>query len=143
MFFFHRASSVLQGNKKEYGPMNVLKMEDSSSCWYSDGKEGSTQALSIHFGRPVRPTELKIQFQAGFVAESCQVQVQNSNSSGGWDTVEEIEPSDCHEVQSFPVECKEATDSIKIIFDEFTDFYGRVMVYQLGVWGKEEETKES
>lgn len=135
VIFFFRASSVLQGNKKEYGPMNALKVEDSSSCWYSDGKEGSTQSLAIHFGRQVLPLQLKIQFQAGFVAESCQVQVHNQ--SGGWDVVEEFEPSDTHEVQDFPVECKEPSDAVKIVFDEFTDFYGRVMVYQLSVWGQE------
>jgi hypothetical protein len=136
----YRASSVLQGNRKEYNPMNTLKIDDNSSCWYSDGKEGTTQSLSITFGRQVLPSELKIQFQAGFIAENCQVHVRNE--SGGWDTLDEtIEPSDSHEVQSFPLECKQPTDAIKIVFDEFTDFYGRVMVYQLGVWGKEATSK--
>jgi hypothetical protein len=53
--------------------------------------------------------------------------------------VEEIEADDDHELQSFPLSVTDATTTtaLKIVFDETTDFYGRVIVYQLEVWGKE------
>merc|ERR1712176_1241028 len=74
-----RASSVLQKNFKTYGPMNALKTDDTSSCWYSDGTEGDSQFFIVNFNRLVEPKQLKLQYQAGFAGESCQLELLNKN----------------------------------------------------------------
>lgn len=146
----------MQRNMKMYGPMNALNVDDGSSCWYSDGEEGATQSLTINFGRSVTPKEIRIQFQAGFSAETCEIHyacnindssAANAACSAGWELVEEVETSDTHELQTFPLHpAKDAatamangkiitTDAMKIVFHDFTDFYGRVTVYRLGVYG--------
>ena len=137
-----RASSVLQRNVKQYGPMNALNMEDGSSCWYSEGgDDSSTQSYTVTFGRKVLPKEVRIQFQAGFSAEDCQVHIRSE--SGTWELVDELEASDTHELQTFPLDgsSSKVADAMKIVFGECTDFYGRVMVYRLGVYGTEIENK--
>lgn len=116
--------------------MNALKIDDASSCWYSDGEEGATQSLTINFKRNVLPTQLKMQFQAGFSAETCTIHIRTGADT--WELVDEIEVEDTHDEQLFSFEEKSQTgDAIKIVFDEMTDFYGRVMIYKVGVWGKQ------
>lgn len=94
----------------------------------------------MDFGRTVIPTELRVQFQAGFSAEQTFV-FKQSKDGQGYEQIEELETEDEHDMQVFPLpggtDEKSATSSIKLVFDEFTDFYGRVIVYQLEVWGKE------
>jgi hypothetical protein len=91
----------------------------------------------------VIPTELRVQFQAGFSAEQTFVSKQSKDGQG-YEQIEELETEDEHEMQVFPLpggtDEKSATSSIKLVFDEFTDFYGRVIVYQLEVRGKEVST---
>jgi hypothetical protein len=88
----------------------------------------------------VIPTELHVQFQAGFSAEQTIV-FKQSKDGPGYEQIEELETEDEHGMQVFPLpdgtDEKGATSSIKLVFDEFTDFYGRVIVYQLKVLGKE------
>jgi hypothetical protein len=152
-----RASSVLQNNTKVYGPAKALDYENALSSWNSEGsRNGKKESfLIVDFSgggkqpnRTVKPEELCVQFQAGFAAEEITVYVQtrtpgsNTNDATDkprWSKVEEIEADDDHELQSFPLSVTDATTTtaLKIVFDETTDFYGRVIVYQLEVWGKE------
>ena len=159
---------MLQKNGKLYGPKNALQLDNESSCWNSDA--GETQWYTVEFHRPVTMTEIRLQFQAGFSAETGHVDVQynvadnndNNNeeeeaykqsvragSSVGnkeeWKRLdnEELELEDALGVQTFrleqPVEdcCK-----VRIVFEECTDFYGRVTLYQVQVWGHEQQQEE-
>lgn len=115
--------------------MNALKIDDESSCWYSDGEEGKAQSLTINFKRQVFPTELKVQFQAGFIAEECKVYAHDDIED--WKLIDELEILDTHDEQVFHLENSQKGDALKIVFDEMTDFYGRVMIYKLAIWGRE------
>lgn len=57
--------------------------------------------------------------------------------------LEEEEVEDDHEVQSFAIPTTTnsltTTTAIRLVFDECTDFYGRVTVYELKVLGYEYE----
>lgn len=130
---------------KEYGPMNALKTEDGSSCWYSDGQtttgDNSEQSFALYFKRTVRPHTVKIQFQAGFSASACQLQLRNQ--AGVWETLDDMELEDVHHLQSFPLQATDKEgDAIQLVFDDLTDFYGRVMIYRLEVWGAERESEK-
>jgi len=130
-----------------------LDCENSLSCWNSEGSpNGKTSSfLVIDFGRTVRPIEIALQFQAGFVAEELKVfrRTQGTTASAAkeeeWAELADFEVDDDHEVQSFPLADQTAlnvqeamqTNALKLVFDECTDFYGRVTIYKLQVWGQE------
>lgn len=143
-----RASSVLNKNSKLYGPMNVLDTADETSCWNSDAvpsgrSDDEPITFTIHFGpgRLVRVDEIRIQFQGGFVAEECTVHIRKEgDGEGDWVELEEpIEPEDVNDVQTFGIADDDRTCNVlKLSFVGSSDFYGRVTIYKLGVWGSEE-----
>jgi hypothetical protein len=135
-FSSYRASSVLQRNVKVYGPMNALITSDGSSCWNSDSCDANKQhQLLIDFKRSVLIQELRLQFQAGFVAETIHLKLQKQPDNK-WVDFSQLQADDTLEMQTFPLNCQE-TSALKLVFDEFTDFYGRITIYQVQVWGKD------
>jgi F5/8 type C domain len=125
--------------------MNALDLGNTSSCWNSEGSDDqSPQWIQLDFGRQVLPRQLRLQFQAGFSAESCVVQtkVECSEASGGssWTTVETFELCDAHEVQVCRIQeprTELVCSSLRLVFEDFTDFYGRITIYQLEILGDE------
>ena len=79
--------------------------------------------------------QLKVQFQAGFSSEIIKLQV--SSRDGQWETVEELEARDVLGLQVFnlckPTECSE----LRLDFQDFLDFYGRITAYRIQAWGHE------
>ena len=137
-----RASSVLQKNTKLYGPMNVLDLESTTS-WNSEGTSHQDEAhhwFKMDFHRRVRPTECHLQFQAGFVAETCRIEVYRDDDDE-WVELTEVELEDVHETQSFALDLEQPCSALRWTFEDFTDFYGRIIVYQLQVKGSEAEER--
>jgi hypothetical protein len=131
-YIVNSASSVLQKNTKLYGPMNCLDVRNESSSWNSEGNSETDTTLVLHFGRSVIPTTMKLQFQAGFSAEL--VQVYDSNMT----KLSDVELDDIHEIQTFHLQDNQHSfRSLKFILDNFADFYGRIILYRLEVWGYE------
>ena len=145
--------------------MNALtsKNSSSSSSWNSEGNcEGDTYLL-IQFARPVLPTTIKFQLQAGFSAQLCRVFALNAttvaacsigsdcedqharrtNSASSSLFIDEIELEDVHEMQECTLQMNnkdiriEAVQGLKLVLHDFTDFYGRVILYRLEIWGSE------
>jgi len=145
----HRASSVQQNNTKVYGPAKAIDCENPLTSWNSEGsRNGKKESFLVvdfsgggkHPDRTVKIEEVCVQFQAGFAAEEMIVYIQRKNSvSDQWSKVDELEADDDHELQSFRLSAvaDDAATAVKIVFDETTDFYGRVIIYQLQVWGRE------
>jgi hypothetical protein len=135
----------LQKNGKLYGPAHALDTDTPSSCWNSEGNQGDTHWLSIDFGRTVCIQQVKVMFQAGFAAESCLLQVPPTDGGSGvkWETAQELEFEDTYELQTESITETDAngytTKAIKLVFQDFTDFYGRVTIYRLEIWGNEVE----
>ena len=139
-----RASSILQKNSKLYGPKNALDYENTSTSWNSEGsssdKTSQLTSYVVEFGRLVQPLEFKIQFQAGFAAEQTHIFVLDSDET--WKPIVELDTEDDHKIQEFsllPDVSNElvTTKALKVVFDECTDFYNRIIVYQLQVLGYE------
>ena len=146
-----RASSVLNKNSKLYGPMNALDIANETSCWNSDavpsGSDGPI-TFTINFGknRMVQVEEIRIQFQGGFVAEECMAYICKGGNSGGcggggeeWVELEEpIEPEDVNDMQTFEITDDDRTcNMLKLSFEGSSDFYGRVTIYKVEVWGSD------
>jgi len=144
-----RSTSVLQRNTKLYGPMNAIDLSNKSSCWNSDGTANGNEYISffIDFHRVVSVEEIRMQFQGGFVAKefhiSTIIEDLENSSSGNWREMDDdaIEPLDTNQIQIFNLShenplWKKCT-GIRIDFDSSTDFYGRITLYQIQVWGQE------
>ena len=142
--YFYRASSILQKNSKLYGPRNALDVTNGSSCWNSNAcPEGQPQYLLLEFGRSVIPQIIQMEFQAGFIAETCTVQLQTNHNENTWIDLDEMEPEDHHDYQTFSLHNttrQQQGTALKLVMNDFTDFYGRVTIYRIQVWGKEVPT---
>jgi hypothetical protein len=124
----------LQKNTKLYGPMNALDVENCSSSWNSEGNNQTETFLTVRFGRRVVPSAVKLQFQAGFAAESCHVYDVESKT-----LLDELEWDDIHELQSRQLDSQQdgniSVNSLKLVFNDFCDLYGRIILYRLEIWG--------
>jgi hypothetical protein len=111
----------------------------------SDASDRTTYFI-VDFGRDVEPAELRLQFQAGFAAEEIHVSLQDGANANKWKSVVELEAEDDHDMQTFSLledsKNKGPTKALKFEFQEPTDFYGRITIYQLQVWGAESKLKK-
>jgi len=73
----------------------------------------------------------------------CIVYQKSGDETTEWEECEDlfIDPIDSNEVQTFESEADDATSvkcsSLRIEFGRSTDFYGRIVIYSLEVWGTE------
>jgi len=66
------------------------------------------------------------------VGTKCSVQKPSSGS--GWETFTRIFPEDVNRAQTFDIEAEE-TVKLKLVFEESSDFFGRIIIYDLHVDG--------
>ena len=165
-----KASSILNKNKALYGPQNALDINDTCSCWNSDGDQAQHQhtgkkkpkQLLINFNRLVNldgsDACIKIVFQGGFVGLGCATSISCDDgqsyqdldiiniTSGENDSDYRrvIEADDCNDVQTFLFQGRSDSNvdrrgctHLKLAFHGSTDFYGRITIYRLEIWGHE------
>mmetsp|Transcript_21919 Transcript_21919/g.45267 ORF Transcript_21919/g.45267 Transcript_21919/m.45267 type:complete len:130 (+) Transcript_21919:527-916(+) len=128
--------------------MNALDSSNETSNWNSDAvPSGSHDPIiyTVNFGRNVEIQEVRIQFQGGFVAEECTAYTATEPCNGeiAWKELDNvhIEPEDVNEMQTFemsgaPSSARKCT-MLKLSFEASSDFYGRVTVYKLEIWGED------
>jgi len=119
-------SSVLDQNGKEYGKQ-FLNDGNEDTCWYSD--QGNPQYIKLRFFEKQSFSKLKlqVQFQGGFAGEKCAL---NSSSFSI-----PFHPKDSNNLQDFEFGELESFEELQIVFNSSSDFYGRVIVYQLSLIG--------
>lgn len=91
------------------------------------------------------PTALSFTFQGGFVGTKCSVYSQSKDTQDSeWTLVRQVFPEDVNRVQSFPLrepdegnESTAAVTQLKLFFEESSDFFGRITIYDLDVTGTE------
>ena len=126
---------------------------NTDTCWNSD--QGSPQYVVIDFGRQVVPTALSIMFQGGFAGVDGTVEL-----GPALDAMTPLLPladvADSNVLQTFALQSVDVDTSatagpggpcddggvkvgryLRISFPASTDFYGRVTVYELNVYGHE------
>lgn len=59
-----------------------------------------------------------------------------SQDTASWKELTHIYPEDVNRAQTFDLSITEPVESIKLIFEESSDFFGRVTVYDLMVEGQ-------
>ncbi|KAM6396013.1 nuclear receptor 2C2-associated protein isoform 2-T2 [Rhynochetos jubatus] len=110
-----RVSSVLNRDVKQFGKKHMFDGSEET-CWNSD-----------------QVSQLHIQFQGGFSSRLCTL--EGCRAGEELVKVSALYPQDINAMQRFQVE-ETVLDKLKITFENSTDFFGRIVVYHLGVLGE-------
>jgi hypothetical protein len=103
--------------------------------------QGLPQFIQLDFPNRVIPKRLSIVFQGGFVGRRCAVRISGTDSNTAWQTLSHIYPEDVNRRQSFdlvpthPELLEGGVSSVKLVFEESSDFFGRITVYDLKLEG--------
>ena len=92
------------------------------------------------------PRRIALTFQGGFVGTRCSVDVRVTSKDGQsmeWRTMTHIYPEDINRRQSFELKGEEevqnlvesGVESLKLVFEQSSDFFGRITIYDLKVEG--------
>ncbi|NXI54510.1 NR2CA protein, partial [Chloroceryle aenea] len=126
-----RVSSVLNRDGKQFGKRHMFDGSEET-CWNSD--QGTCQWVTLDFPRTVKVSQLHIQFQGGFSSRLCTL--QGCRAGEELVKISDLYPEDINAMQiSFQVE-ETVLDKLKITFGNSTDFFGRIVIYHLGVLGE-------
>ncbi|RHY65660.1 hypothetical protein DYB38_003017, partial [Aphanomyces astaci] len=107
------------------------------TCWNSD--QGTPQQVLLSFHRHVHIRQVHVMFQGGFVGEDVQFLVTTTESPTEFHALPVSKHfDDGNAMQSVDVSCDNATQ-LRVVFGKSSDFYGRVTIYELLVWGLEAE----
>jgi hypothetical protein len=132
-----RTSSVLK-RSGEFAGKNMADGKEET-CWNSD--QGSPQWILIEFLGAVALSRVRIMFQGGFVGQDALIQVGEEDSAEALRVVASLEGGvieDSNEMQTFDLaESDNAGRFVRITFPSSTDFYGRVTIYSLELWGRD------
>jgi len=107
----------------------------------------------LAFDCPVIARSLALTFQGGFVGLRCSIYVKRrdtvkTNGSDSWMLTDSIFPEDVNGRQLFTlsngVDSREALpyDQLKLVFEQSSDFFGRIVVYDLSIEGDMVENSE-
>jgi len=131
-----KVSSFLE---KSTGKKSLID-NSPETCWTS--QQGLPQFIHLGFPNRVIPKRLSIVFQGGFVGTRCAVCIPRLDSNtAGWEILCYIYPEDVNRRQSFdlvptqPELLQGGVSSVKLVFEESSDFFGRITVYNLKLEG--------
>ncbi|XP_011424523.3 nuclear receptor 2C2-associated protein [Magallana gigas] len=125
-----RVSSVLRRAIKEFGPKHLVD-EKEDTCWNSD--QGSPQWIEVNLDSLSNIEEIQIRFQGGFAGKDCCIQMTDENNANHH--IMDFYPEDVNSLQSFKLPKVTSLKIFKIIFNNSTDFFGRITIYELKVLG--------
>ncbi|KAJ1920803.1 Nuclear receptor 2C2-associated protein [Mycoemilia scoparia] len=138
-----RVSSVLNKDTVSFGRHHLFDGKEET-CWNSE--EGKSQFVQIIFEDLVTIESIKCQFQGGFAAKKMEVLRKNTDSGSEkdseWIPFNLFHPQDDNSIQINEA-ARTPVREIKVLFEEGTDFFGRITMYMLNFFGQKlEETKE-
>ncbi|KAG6865965.1 hypothetical protein C0993_007747, partial [Termitomyces sp. T159_Od127] len=124
--------------------------DNPETCWTS--QQGLPQHIQVAFAERVIPKRILLTFQGGFVGTHCALHVEGPVSSSSsspspspgpetrksWQIWTSIYPEDVNRRQSFdlpPSDDSSGIRSLKLVFEQSSDFFGRITVYDLRVEG--------
>lgn len=155
-YFIESAERVSSSLDKSTGKKNLID-NSPETCWASQQVlpfhsynalsqvdiflQGLPQFIQLDFPNRVIPKRLSIVFQGGFVGKRCAVYTSGIDSDTAWHILSHIYPEDVNRRQSFdlvptqPELSQGGVSSVKLVFEESSDFFGRITVYDLKLEG--------
>ncbi|KAJ7204369.1 hypothetical protein GGX14DRAFT_460205 [Mycena pura] len=141
-----KVSSTLD---KSVGKKHLVD-NNPETCWTS--QQGLPQYVQIAFPDcRVVPESVHLTFQGGFVGTRCAVKVPRLAASAGdgdnWQLVTRIFPEDVNRRQEFSLlnsstesgagaTLDDGIDKVRLEFEESSDFFGRITLYDLKLYGR-------
>ncbi|GJE89489.1 hypothetical protein PsYK624_055900 [Phanerochaete sordida] len=107
------------------------------TCWTS--QQGIPQFVQLTFTTRVIPKQIHLTFQGGFVGTRCALEAAEEEEKPQWRPWTKVYPEDVNRKQSFDLpsnEIPEGIRSLRIVFEESSDFFGRITVYDLRLLGE-------
>ncbi|KAH8548770.1 galactose-binding domain-like protein [Umbelopsis sp. PMI_123] len=130
-----KVSSVLNRDITNYGKQHLTD-ESLETCWNSE--QGLPQNVLLDFGHQVEIETILMTFQGGFVGKKCVVVASPAESPNNYSMeLGTLYPEDVNQPQSFNVLCPQPVQRLKLIFEESTDFFGRITMYKLDIMGRD------
>ncbi|KAL1728270.1 galactose-binding domain-like protein [Schizophyllum commune] len=127
-----KVSSTLD---KSVGKKNLID-GSPETCWTS--QQGLPQYVQVVFDRPAKPETISLTFQGGFVGKTCVVSITQGGTSD-WQEMTRIYPEDVNRQQTFPLstdlDLSQGAERLRLTFEESTDFFGRITIYDLKLLG--------
>ena len=103
------------------------------TCWNSD--QGSPQSITLDFLQPAIVEKVDITFQGGFVGQECKVEIGDAldglNHVQTWYDIFDI-----NDKQTLSLTSPTSARYLRLTFPSSTDFYGRVTIYSMEVYGE-------
>ncbi|PPQ64308.1 hypothetical protein CVT26_002191 [Gymnopilus dilepis] len=131
-----KVSSTLE---KATGKKNLID-NNPETCWTS--QQGLPQFIQLGFKDRVIPKRLSLTFQGGFVGTRCVLLIPTENSDKkDWQVLTTVYPEDVNRRQSFDLISTQiqipdkGISALKLSFEESSDFFGRITVYDLNLEG--------
>ncbi|KAL1669575.1 galactose-binding domain-like protein [Schizophyllum commune] len=127
-----KVSSTLD---KSVGKKNLID-GSPETCWTS--QQGLPQYVQVVFDRPAKPGTISLTFQGGFVGKTCVVSITQGGTSD-WQEMTRIYPEDVNRQQTFTLstdlDLSQGAERLRLTFEESTDFFGRITIYDLKILG--------
>lgn len=106
--------------------------------------QGTPQFIQLSFQSRVIPKRIAVTFQGGFAGTRCLLEAQAGQDSTAktWKEFGRVYPEDVNRKQVFdlvpsdPGYFREGIWELKIVFEESSDFFGRLTVYDLQLYGE-------
>ncbi|CAI8058468.1 Nuclear receptor 2C2-associated protein [Geodia barretti] len=128
-----KVSSVLNRDLRQFGKQFMFDGSEET-CWNSD--QGSPQYVRVDLGRLAVVRELRVQFQGGFAGRECELKAGGGGGGEEDRVLMQFYPSDTNSLQIFPLNGDgEPTQVYSVFFKTSTDFFGRITVYSLQLYG--------
>lgn len=122
-----RVSSVLNKNNRSYGK-NYMFDNSPDTCWNSDA--GTPQWIIINFEQECEVNSFEIEFQGGFAGKNCHLEIGDKDT----EIFESFYPEDTNTLQKFYLKSPAKAKLFKFVFNESTDFFGRIIIYKLALY---------
>lgn len=91
--------------------------------------QGSPQWINVKFQQKETIQGFVIQFQGGFAGKECHIKC--ADDDGNMIVWEKFTPEDTNKLQTFNLNNPIHSNKLKFVFDSSTDFFGRIIIYQL------------
>lgn len=104
-------------------------------------RKGLPQYVHFTFEQAVVPNFIHLTFQGGFVGTRCNISVLYPKDESESSTPSEpkhlvyIYPEDANRKQTFELPETPPVKEMKLVFEESSDFFGRITVYDLQITG--------
>ncbi|KAF8215806.1 galactose-binding domain-like protein [Mycena galopus ATCC 62051] len=129
-----KVSSTLD---KSVGKKHLVD-NNPETCWTS--QQGLPQYVQLGFPEPIIPETIHLTFQGGFAGTRCAVKLRYSDT--GLETLIYIFPGDINGRQEFSLKTESnaaaiagGIDRLRLEFEESSDFFGRITLYDLKLYG--------